>query len=243
MSRLTLVGIATVSLLSLLPQAAIAQLNFVAPELPGTAVRQASPGRCALSSGSPLTALLPQTNAGITLKSQPDLFVYVPRNNAQYGEIQVSEAASGAVILTAGLDLPPSVAPGDFQYGPALARVTLTGATLAPDTVYRWQITLVCDSGDRTQDVAVSGLLLRAGEAYLSGLDADVPSALATEPPADALSRYAAAGLWHDLLGQLFDLAAQDPSYSATLSALLSAQGLGAIPPAARVPMPLNAPR
>ena len=215
---------------ALVPSAAAAQLSFQAPALTGMAARQAAAGSCTIGSGSPLTAVLPQTGAGVTLAAPLELFVYIPRNNAQFAELQVFEAETA--ILTASLDLPPSFAPGDFQYGPALAQLTLTTPPITPDVTYRWQVTLVCDAGDRSQDVAVSGLLLVAGPDYLSRQSP--PLATSAETTAEQLAQYAAAGLWHELLSQLIALSEQDPSYEAMLAQLLSEQGLGAIVDAPR---------
>ncbi|MEO0409153.1 MAG: DUF928 domain-containing protein, partial [Cyanobacteria bacterium P01_A01_bin.135] len=108
---------------------------------------------------------------------------------------------------------------------------------LLPDRLYRWQISLVCDGGDRTSDVAVSGLLLPAGDAYLNELAPEVRAALVDSTAPEPLVQYAAAGLWHETLGQLIDLAEQDPSYSATLAEILTTEGLGAIAGATWVPI------
>ncbi len=172
---------ATAILLSFLgtSSAAVAQLSFSLPELSAAGSREATTRSiCAISGGSPLTAVLPETNVGVTLQAQPTLFVYVPRNNAQQGELRVIEESSRAEILTTAVELPPSVAPGDYQYGPAIAAITLEDISLTPEIRYRWTLALVCDPGDRSRDIEVSGVLLRAGDGYLSQVEPEVRATL-----------------------------------------------------------------
>lgn len=233
MPKLPIVQVAAALSPLLCPTAAMAQLVFQPPDLRAPAVRQASPGVCTIGSGRQLTAVLPETNVGVTLQANPQLSIYVPRNNAQYGQLQVYEEGSDSALLTTAIDLPPSVAPGDFQYGPALTAVTLDDIELVPGIPYRWTITLVCNDSDRTSDVAVSGLVLRAGSDYIDRLEPNVQAALTMLSDlsvADQLSTYAEAGVWHELIANLTALAERDPSYAAMLANILTLQGLEAMP-------------
>ncbi|MGF1536149.1 MAG: DUF928 domain-containing protein [Elainellaceae cyanobacterium] len=237
------------------PRTAIAQISFSLPEVSAPGNREArARSTCTEASGPALTAILPETNVGVTLQETPTLIVYIPRNNAQQGELRITEADS-ELDLTQTVELPPSIAPGDYQYGPALATIPLDTA-IAPGKSYRWAFTLVCDPGDRSQDVAVSGTLLRAGDAYLGQLAPErhraMSELMASEPSvsgadsdqihgaADALQAYADAGIWHDLITHLIGLAKIDPSYTTELTRIFVAQGLGAIADANVVPLTLG---
>ncbi|MGF1536674.1 MAG: DUF928 domain-containing protein [Elainellaceae cyanobacterium] len=224
---------------------AIAQIRFIAPQVGAPGNREAGTSRsetCAASTGQRLTAVVPETNLGLTTKAFPTFFAYLPANNATGAELHLYEEASGEQVYVAQIAMPPANEAAEYRYQPTVLQLSAPvsasdsapgAVTLEPGKNYIWALMLICDPAERTDDVIAIGVVQRVDAAYLNRFSADLQRQLtgAESVPAETkLSTYGRAGIWHELLETLAPLAKSDPvAYQDDWAALLDQQGLGAI--------------
>ncbi|NEQ96148.1 MAG: DUF928 domain-containing protein [Cyanothece sp. SIO2G6] len=184
-----------------------------------------------------LTAVIPETNVGLTTQGLPSLFAYVPANNAERAEFWLFEAETGNEVYAGQVSLPEADSTTEYRYGPSVMGFSVpkteSTVTLEPGKNYLWTLMLVCNAENRAEDIVVTGVVQQPDAAYLEVLSPTVRDQLSSldgVPPAEQLTVYGEAGVWHDLLATLAVLATDDPAvYQDDWSDLLNAQGLGAI--------------
>lgn len=239
------VPLATILLSAFLPlevQVASAQARFNAPQ------RISAPGNresgalrsdtCASTTAhSGLTAIVPETNVGLTTQAGPTLFAYVPPNNAEWAELRLFEEASGEEVLAAKVALPTATdSTADYQHVASVVSIPLPASgesALATGKSYLWALMVVCNGDNRAEDIVVTSVVQRVGDDYLQTLSPEVAqklNAVASASDEEKLSTYGSAGIWQDLLSEVASLAEADPStYEATWVSLLTDQGLSGI--------------
>lgn len=228
------------SLLTLEPPSAQAQLpqstlNFAPPPMDAPGNREAGGQRsdtCADTLGAGgLTALVPSTNIGLTTLASPDLFAYVPPNNAERAELRIIDEISGQEVYAGQVTLPENTETSSYQSPASILAIPTTGAiTLDPGNRYVWALLLVCDSENRAQDIVVDVAVQRVGPDYYELLPAEISQELSSvdaAPQSMKLAIYGEAGIWQDFLSALHGLAVQDPAlHQKTWVDVLSEQGL-----------------
>lgn len=239
-----------VSLCATLPaQAQIpTELSFQAPPVGSPGNREAGSGRsdtCAdLTEQAGLTAIVPETNVGLTTQASPQLFAYIPTNNAAFAELRLLKESTGEDVYISEVSMPAATTPG-FAHKASILSLTLPATVaLEPGENYLWALMLVCNDTNRAEDIVVTAVVQRADSDYLSTLSTEVSdqlSALDSASAGEKLTLYSSAGLWQDLLAQLSTLATADPAtYGSVWSDLLTSQGLGAIADAPLYPSQLT---
>jgi hypothetical protein len=245
-SLLSLVGLCA----ALPAQAQIpTELSFQAPPVGSPGNREAGSGRsdtcAALTEQAGLTAIVPETNVGLTTQAAPPLFAYIPTNNAAFAELRLLKEATGEDVYVSQVSMPAATTPGYAHKASILSLDLPATVTLEPGESYLWALMLVCNPDNRAEDIVVTAVVQRADNGYLSTLPTEVSSQLNgidTASPSEKLTIYSSAGLWQDLLAQLSTLATADPAtYQAVWSDLLTSQGLGAIADAPLYPSQLTA--
>jgi hypothetical protein len=192
-----------------------------------------------------LTAIVPDTNVGLTTQASPQLFAYIPSNSADFAELRLLDEATGEDVYVSAIAMPP--APGsDYSYRASILSLPLPATvTLEPGKDYLWALLLVCNADNRAEDIVVTAVVQRASDAYLDTLPTEARqqlSEVASASPTERLTIYSEAGLWQDLLGQLAVLVDQDAAtYGPLWADLLSDQGLEGIA-AAPIVAPSDAP-
>jgi hypothetical protein len=214
-------------------------VQFAPPPMSSPGNREAGGQRhdtCAdTTNASGLMALVPESNVGLTVQASPNLFAYVPPNNAEQAELRIFEEETGEEVFAGKVALPTSPAGSEYSYREAIVNMPLEAlpVTLQPGQNYLWALMLVCNRNNRAEDIVVDVVVQRIGDEYLDTLTTEVAAPLAGEDPvaADAeLTLYADAGLWQDLLAVLAARKQAEPErYTAVWSDLLTAQGMGAI--------------
>lgn len=210
-------------------------LNFDPPPMSTPGNREAGALRsdtCAdTANASGIMALVPDTNVGLTAAASPDLFAYIPPNNAEKAELRVFKEATGEEVYAGEFTLPENGTSTDYPYGASVVKLPLsaTPVALEPGESYLWAVFVVCDSTNRAQDMVVDVVVQQADENYFRTLSTDVKAQLDTLTTAsseDKVLTYGAAGLWQDLLSEL----SSDPTaYGEVWAKLLTDQGMGAI--------------
>lgn len=215
----------------------LTELGFQAPPVGSPGNREAGSGRsdtCAsLSEQAGLTAIVPETNLGLTTQATPQLFAYIPSNNAAFAELRILNDATGEDVFVGQVSMPPATTPGYLHGSSTLSLSLPTTVTLEPGENYLWALMLVCNATNRAEDIAVMAVVQRADNDYLSTLPDEVSQQLSTlnqASDAERLLTYSSAGLWQDLLAELSVLVAAEPeTYGPLWSSLLTEQGLGRI--------------
>lgn len=152
----------------------------------------ASRGECTAENKSPLTALVPEANLGLTIAKSPSFWFYVPytltpqqsvefvlkddRDNRVY-KMQYSGTGTAPGIVT--IRLPSTV-------------------SLEVKKNYSWYFLVYCDSQNKDKFVFVNGFVRRIEHP-------DLNKQLASANPQERLILYANKGLWYDALNNLGD--------------------------------------
>jgi hypothetical protein len=224
----------------LLSVAAIAQITTIAqfqpPPMSSPGNREAGGQRddtCTdTTDTNGLLAIVPSSNIGLTTQPSPDLFAYVPPNNAQSAEIRVFKEATNEEVFVSEISLPKNLAGSEYQNQSSIVQIPLSATTLTlePDENYLWALFIVCNPDNRAEDIVVDVAVRRAGNLYLNTLPEDLKSRLATVESAsnaDKLETFGTAGIWYDLLAAVNRLATTDPAlHDSIWTTLLAEQGM-----------------
>ncbi|BBD62196.1 hypothetical protein NIES2109_50350 [Nostoc sp. HK-01] len=143
----------------------------------------AVPNQC-LSGKIPLTALIPESQLGLTTLSNPALFFYVPQTSAPELELVVQNETEQEVYTQ--------------KYKPnnkaGIISIRLPVNSLTVNKQYKWKLSVICNPTDKSQNKVVAGLIQRV----LPDLQLVKKLQQATRQERAVL--YAAAGIWHDAL-------------------------------------------
>lgn len=168
------------------------------------------------------TALIPETNIGLTVAASPTLLFNVPQTSAKSAEFGVQEKdAQGRykTISTTTVPLPGTA-------GIVSASLPANGSSasqLQVGKTYRWYFRIVCSADDDTLNVYLNGSIQRVAESPA------LTNALKNASPQDRPAIYADEGVWFDAVANLAQLRRQNPNDSALAedwTALLQAAGL-----------------
>lgn len=185
--------------------------------------RVEAPPRCGNFIPIGLTALIPQSNIGITLAEYPTFFLYIPKANLARVEKAyltiINKKEEVVYKKNMKLKTPDSIVNIDFSNTPSLPPLEV-GKT------YRWSFVAIFDEGDPSNSAEVTGWIKRVS------IDSKLQHKLDTALPQEKPAIYASNGLWYDALTSLAKLRCSYPN-NATLSSdwkfLLQQVGLSAI--------------
>ncbi len=160
-------------------------------------------GGCTRGTPARLTALMPETNLGLTTQERPRFFWFVPATSAESIEFALYSADANKenytqVYLTR-LAIPST---------PGIASLALPHS-LPPLSVgqdYYWSVSILCDPDQPSGDPVVDGWVRRIAPS------ATLASELAQAGPQAQVSLYARNGIWFDTLTTLADLRCARPS-------------------------------
>lgn len=175
-----------------------ARITFKAPEglqAPGRRIAGGSraPQEKNCSSGqNPLTAVVPNSNIGLTTQANPTLFFYVPQTSAtlelvlhdqdkEYKQTYKSSEKGGIVSIP-------------------------FNKALEVNKVYRWSFSIVCNPKERSKDKFVEGAIKRIKT------EPQLASKLATASPQESANLYAQAGIWQDSVASLAQSLSSNPN-------------------------------
>ncbi|MGQ4647639.1 DUF928 domain-containing protein [Lyngbya aestuarii] len=149
--------------------------------------------------GKSLTALIPETQFGLTVSEYPTFFVYVPQTSGQVGVFTLLDEDKNIVYETT-LKLPET--DGIVSFGlPA----TESLAPLAIGKLYRWYFGIIYDAEDRSRDLLVQGWVQRIEP------KPSLINELEIAAPQSYPALYADAGIWHEAIATLAQLRRSQP--------------------------------
>ncbi|MCV3214081.1 DUF928 domain-containing protein [Plectonema radiosum NIES-515] len=194
-----------------------ARITFKAPEdlqAPGRRVAggSRSPQDKKCSSGqNPLTAVVPNSNVGLTTQANPTFFFYVPQTSATLE----------LVLRDQNKEYKQTYKSSDKG---GIVSIPFNKAPLEINKVYRWSFSIVCDPQERSKDKFVEGAIKRVKTAP------QLASKLATASPQQRANLYAEAGIWQDSLASLAQSLSSNPNngeLKADWQALLTSSSVG----------------
>ncbi|MBD1868471.1 DUF928 domain-containing protein [Cyanobacteria bacterium FACHB-471] len=163
---------------------------------------------------TPLTALVPDTNLGLTLDAHPTLWFYIPYASPQDYETEfVLIDAEENDVYKQNFSLPAE--PGIISI-----QIPEQVALEAGDS-YRWVISVMCNSGNRSGDATVNGWIQR--------VDRELDGQLASTTLEGELLLYSENALWYEMLTTLAQLRRDqpdDPEIEAAWKEFLTTSGL-----------------
>ena len=172
---------------------------------PGRKGGTGSRGDC-FALGMPLTALVPTSNLGLTVNSNPTFWFYVPYkpDDALSGEFSLQDEQNNEVYRT------PFTLPGT----PGIVSISLpsTKAPLEIGKRYRWYFKIYCplqESSEPSTPAFVQGWVQRVS---LNDINPNLESQLkAGKTPLERIALYAENGIWHEALTGLAELRRTSP--------------------------------
>lgn len=160
-------------------------------------------GPCSPSEKS-LTALIPETNMGLTVSDRPTLFFYIPPTPATIVELVLIDEENGDKVYETTL---PITGSGGIISLRLSASPTLRSLEIGKD--YHWYFSIVCDPEDRAGDIYVDGWIRRVEP------DPILVSYLQKASPGELLALYRNDNLWYDTVTTLAEQHRSNPHNSA----------------------------
>jgi len=153
-----------------------------------------------------LTAIMPQTNLGLTTAVYPRFFWYSPRTRAKFAQFTLYE------VDEATMENKISIYTSTFRISgtSGIASLPLPNTTfLPPLTVgkdYHWSLALICNPDNREQNITVDGWVQRIAPA------AAFTNQLGATKSQDLPTLYANNGLWFDTVTTLAEQRCANPN-------------------------------
>ena len=214
---------AIVVLSSLIPwTTAQARITFNAPVGLGVPGRRVAGGARINNSCLPehkkrLTAIVPQSNVGLTTVAKPTLFFYVPRTSAPEVEL---------IVYDQNQKYKQTYKPTGKA---GVVGIPVTATSLEVGKEYRWFFSVICNPKERSQDQVVEGAIKRIQPQQ------QLTTKLENATLEERANLYATAGIWQDslaTLAQLLSTSPNNPEFKADWKALLK---VGLAPEAAEL--------
>jgi Domain of Unknown Function (DUF928) len=189
-----------------LPIAAFA-IEFQAPRrgLPGRREGAGTRGPACVQDARPLTALLPQTNLGLTTDEYPQFFWYIPKTRAKTLKFSLFQGTeqdpTQALVYETTLTIPGTSGIMSFTL-PKGEPVP----PLALNKLYSWSIALNCATDDAISNPHIEGWVQRVA------LPTSLKNQLAKAKPSDRPQLFAQNQLWFDTVSSLATLRCQNPA-------------------------------
>jgi Domain of Unknown Function (DUF928) len=188
------------------------RLNLPPLGAPGRRIHDATRGLSCLARSQRLKALLPKSNVGLTTVANPTLYVFIPQNSAAEMELAIQDENDQIIYQQ---KYQPSIKAG-------IVGLNLPPNSLAVGKTYRWNLSIICDSEDRSLDQIIQGTIKRVENPSLM-------KKLEQATPYERLHLYAEAGIWYDALDTLARLRYSNPNnlqLKANWEDLLTAPGV-----------------
>jgi hypothetical protein len=178
----------------------LVSLEFPPVEERGAPARTAGGGtrgaQCTDWQDLPLTSLVPTNNLGVTVSTDPTLFLYVPKGIAQSAELTVLDEGGNPVYQeTFALLGTPGVIGVQIP----------ADVSLDVGKTYEWEFALICDPQDRERDRRIWGSLQRVE------LSQDLKRRVEQAIPLEQAKLYAQERIWHEALSILAQLRSSNP--------------------------------
>ncbi|WP_333093890.1 DUF928 domain-containing protein [Microcoleus sp. Pol11C1] len=158
---------------------------------PPTQPRRPIRGGCASISQQGLTALVPKNKLGRTVSEYPTFFFYLPQTEAELATFTLEDESGNQIYKqdvtirnlsgVIGVNIPANQNVPPLEVGKS----------------YRWNLTVICDSQDRSSDQIESGTVRRVE------ISADIRRQLDQADPRQKTVIYAENGIWQDALSTL----------------------------------------
>lgn len=179
-------------------------LEFVTPQWErSNAPRRRSAGgkrgdnfcKNATSEDLKLTAIAPENAQGLTVKSNPIFYFFLPVDSPSrlQSEFSIFELESNG---NKGLKI--DQIKKELYHFPVISFQLPSEKTLNINQDYTWNLTVICNPNNREEDLTVEGVIRRVE------LSSNVLAQLALATPEQKVSIYAKAGIWYETVASIF---------------------------------------
>jgi hypothetical protein len=174
--------------------------EFRPPKRPGppVSVGAATRGYDCIKSKKKLTPLIPQNQLGLTVSEHPTFFWYTPGSAAEKARFRLKNNDK-KIIYEAVLSLPKESGIMGFT-------LPINSPAIEIDKTYQWDLTLICDEDDFSNNPRISGWVERIQP------DTFLSQTLAKADVSKLPRIYAEAGIWHEALISLVQLRLNEPN-------------------------------
>lgn len=169
----------------------------------------------------PLTALIPETNLGLTTATHPTFFFYIPQTSATAARFVLLDEENETRVYETTLSLPSN---------PGIVSISLPADKTLPalkvGKEYHWYLSILCVPEERDGDIYVDGWIQRVEP------NSTLSSLLDKASSGKQVAVYQKNDLWHDTLTTLAEQRRSKPKDSALTTEwanLLSSEGLDGI--------------
>lgn len=167
--------------------------------LPGNRISGGTRSGCTAGEKA-LTAIIPENNVWVTTAAYPQFYFYLPKaadaqevefvlrneEDQQVYEKTFTMSGDAGIVSLSLLESDPL---------PALEK----------DKHYRWYLSVICNTQNRSQDLVVEGWIQRVD------MNQNVTSRLDQTDPKTKANLYLEAGIWHEALNTLAQLRREQP--------------------------------
>jgi Domain of Unknown Function (DUF928) len=171
------------------------------------------PDNC-LQGELPLTALIPQSQIGLTTQGNPTLFFYLPQTSAPELELLVQDEKEQEIYKQ---KYKPSGKAG-------IISLRLPVNSIGVKKQYKWKFSVICNPANNSQNKVVAGLLERVSP------NPQLVKKLQQVTRQERAAVYAEAGIWHDTLAtvaQMRFLHPHNKEFTFDWEGLLTGVGVG----------------
>ena len=155
--------------------------------------------------------------AGTTVSTNPQIFVYVPKHEANLAEFVISDSnkESGEKKLY-------PITQYNISDTSGIVKLNLPkNVNLTTNQEYTWTFTIICDPLDRSADEFVKGTIEKIE------ISSDLRNSLENATPLQQAEIYAKAKIWNDTIALVADLRTSNPAeWEAEWKELLESVGL-----------------
>lgn len=159
----------------------------------------------------PLTALVPKSSSeqegqlGLTVSERPTFVGYIPKANAENGELLIFENVSPTndrLIIRQSFPL-------SDRAGIVSINLSANSKTLEVGKMYKWKLRIVCNPDDRSQDVQSNAVWVQRIQP-----DSTLTNQIKNATPMNLSAVYAEAGIWQEALASLVKARQAQPTNS-----------------------------
>lgn len=150
-----------------------------------------------------LTALIPETNLGLTVSDRPTLLFYIPQTPATMVEFVLLDEENNNTVYQTTLPITGSSGIVSLKLPPS---PTLRSLEINKD--YHWYFSIICDPEDRAGDIYVDGWIRRVEP------NPSLVSHLEKVSPRERAALYRNDNLWYDTVTTLAEQHRSNPRNS-----------------------------
>ncbi|HZW26697.1 MAG TPA: DUF928 domain-containing protein [Gallionella sp.] len=172
------------------------------PPMRGAPASRVGGGSRGVGDDAPQLSVLAPDHTGLTIQEQPTLYWYVSKPVVAHLEVTVINDQLVDPLVDKDFAVPTKA-------GIQRLRLADFGVKLKPNVEYRWYVSLIVDSAQRSNDIIASGTIQRILPSQ------ELKEKLAHADKKSQTGIYAEAGIWYDAVSSISELIMAKPEEQA----------------------------